>query len=245
MSNKFNIRIHFMRGDEVKYISHLDIMRTFGRAMRRAGIPVAYTQGFNPQPIIVFGLPLAVGVTSLAEYADIELSEAVNPIDLKDTLNKELPVGLRIIDAVVMHDQKNIMSSVYMASYEIFVYTEKVEVINKKDVVIIKIKKLLRKDKIEIEKEGKKGIKEIDIKPMIFDVDVKDMDKMNFLGNKYADYRDIYKITAMLRAGGEANLKPDLFISAINKYTDLDLKIIRIHRTGLFINRDGVLEKPM
>ncbi|NMB96032.1 MAG: DUF2344 domain-containing protein [Clostridiaceae bacterium] len=248
--NKFNIRIHFIRGEEVKFISHLDIMRTFGRAMRRAKIPVAYTQGFNPQPIIVFGLPLSVGVTSLTEYADIELTETVSPEGLKDTLNKELPAGLKILNADVKHDQKNIMSLIYAASYEIFVCTEnnettsKIETTNKNDITN-KIKKFLKKDTIEAIKEGKKGTKEIDIKPMIFDLDIKTMDKINMISNKYIDRGDVYKITALLRAGGEANLKPDLLISAINKHTDLDLKIIRIHRTGLFINKDGILVKPL
>jgi len=147
------------------------------------------------------------------------------------------------------------MSLVYMASYEIFVYVEKNEIINKgeviidkmnenKDEIIYKIKKLLRKDMITVVKEGKKGTKEINIKPLIVDLEIKFMDDLNVIKEKN-DNRKIYKITAMLRAGGEANLKPDLLISAINKHTDLSLKIIRIHRTGLFINKDGVLEKPM
>lgn len=226
-----------MRGEEVKFISHLDIMRVFGRAMRRAKIPVAYTQGFNPQPIIVFGLPLSVGVTSLAEYADIELTETMKPSELKDTLNKELPVGLRILDAAVRSDKKNIMSLIYMASYEIFVYT-------KSDDVISKVKRFLKKDIIETQKESKRGTRQIDIKPMIFDLDIKAMEKVNVAVSADVD-KDIYKLTAMLRAGGEANLKPDLLISAINEYTDLGLEIARIHRTGLFINKDGVLERPI
>lgn len=226
-----------MRGEEVKFISHLDIMRVFGRAMRRAKIPVAYTQGFNPQPIIVFGLPLSVGVTSLAEYADIELTEAMKPTDLKDVLNKELPLGLRIFDAAVKRNENNIMSLIYMASYEIFVYTKSHDVISK-------VKRFLKKDIIETQKESKRGTRQIDIKPMIFDLDIKAMEKVNVAVSADVD-KDIYKLTAMLRAGGEANLKPDLLISAINEYTDLGLEIARIHRTGLFINKDGVLERPI
>lgn len=67
------IRIKYIKGEQVKYISHLDILRTLNRVLKRAELPVAYSQGYNPHPLVSFGLPLSVGVTSEAEYADIDL----------------------------------------------------------------------------------------------------------------------------------------------------------------------------
>ena len=72
------LRVKFTRGEEVKYISHLDMLKVFERALRRANIPIAYNKGFNPRPQIVFGLPLSVGVTSESEYADLEIYEKNN-----------------------------------------------------------------------------------------------------------------------------------------------------------------------
>lgn len=244
------IRIEFMRGEEVKFISHLDIMRTFERAIRRAGIPIEYSQGFNPKPSIIFGLPLSVGVTSLTEYADIGLIEELSPSQLKDKLNRELPKSLKIFKAEVRQDKKNIMSLIYMASYEIFV--DATEDLNDIGIEII-IKKFMKKDTIAALKYGKKGTREIDIRPMIYDLSTKTIDAFNIDMplNKDEDKDEdknntcIYKITALLRAGGEANLKPELLIEALNKHMNLNLKLARIHRTGLFINKNGILERPL
>ena len=75
-----DVRLKYERGKEVVFISHLDLMRAFSRAFRRARIPIAYTKGFNPHAIMVFGLPLQVGVTSESEYLDISLDVSPSPI---------------------------------------------------------------------------------------------------------------------------------------------------------------------
>jgi radical SAM-linked protein len=62
----YSIRVKFERSQEVKFISHLDMMKAFERALRRAGLPIGYSKGFNPHPLMVFGLPLSVGMTSQA-----------------------------------------------------------------------------------------------------------------------------------------------------------------------------------
>ena len=111
------IRFKFIRGEQVKYISHLDLMRTFERAIRRANIPVRYSQGFNPHPSIVFGLPLSVGVTSEAEYADVEIDGELAPPVFLQQLNSQLPEGLKVTDAKESGAKSNIMASVAFASY--------------------------------------------------------------------------------------------------------------------------------
>ena len=116
-----NIRAKFTRGEEVKYISHLDMMKMFERALRRSGLPVYYSQGFNPHPQIVFGLPLSVGVTSEAEYVDIVFSEDVEPRQFVEDLNRQLPDGLKILEANVKTSKSNIMATITKASYEVLV----------------------------------------------------------------------------------------------------------------------------
>ncbi len=93
------IRLSFSRGDEVKYISHLDLMRLWHRALRRAGMPLAYSQGYNPQPRIAIAAPLAVGVTSEAELVDIFLARKVSLSFFERMLGEQLPDGVNIVNA--------------------------------------------------------------------------------------------------------------------------------------------------
>ena len=90
------LRLRFSRGDEVKYISHLDLMRLFQRALRRADLPVAITQGFSPHPKISVKRALKLGAESPGEELTVHLSKAVEPALFAESLNKNLPEGVRI-----------------------------------------------------------------------------------------------------------------------------------------------------
>jgi radical SAM-linked protein len=114
-----SIRVRFVRGNEVKFISHLDLMKVFERALRRSRLPIAYSQGFNPHPQMVFGLPLSVGVTSSCEYADFELSYELAAEDFTARLNMQLPKGLHITRAGQIGTKNNIMKSVAAAAYNV------------------------------------------------------------------------------------------------------------------------------
>ena len=81
-----------------RFISHLDLLRTFGRAARRAGLPLAFTQGFNPHPKITFAAPLAVGISGEAEFADLELTEKIPAPFVARALSDALPEGLRVLE---------------------------------------------------------------------------------------------------------------------------------------------------
>jgi radical SAM-linked protein len=92
------LRIRFKRGPEVKYISHLDIIRVWVRAFRRAGIELAYSEGFNPHPRISLAAPLATGVTGDAELMDVYISDAVSPHNFTDAVNRQMPTGMQILN---------------------------------------------------------------------------------------------------------------------------------------------------
>jgi len=87
------LRLEFSRGRRMAYLSHLDLMRLFSRALRRGGIPVSYTTGFNPRAQMVFGLPLQVGMTGEAEYLDIILDAPAGDAPAADTTAADTPVG--------------------------------------------------------------------------------------------------------------------------------------------------------
>lgn len=91
------LRIKYRRGHGVKFISHLDIAHVLRRALSRAGILPAYTQGFSPRPKISLGIPLAVGHLSETEYADVTLAEPTAPERFMTRLNEVLPEGLQVL----------------------------------------------------------------------------------------------------------------------------------------------------
>src|SRR3989304_2795100 len=91
------LRVRFRRGQELKFISHLDIIRLWQRAFHRAAIPLAYSGGFSPHPRISLAVPLAVGVTSEAELMDVFCTKRVSPHGFVASINQELPTGIEIL----------------------------------------------------------------------------------------------------------------------------------------------------
>lgn len=93
------IKIKYTKGEEVKFISHRDLMRVFQRAIRRAEIPITYSQGFNPHMKISWGNALKLGRTSDNEYAVLHIESWIKPQELMRRLNQELPKGIEILEA--------------------------------------------------------------------------------------------------------------------------------------------------
>jgi radical SAM-linked protein len=103
------IRAKYTKTGHLVYLSHLDLVRLFERAFRRASIPLAFTQGFNPHPIIAFAAPLSVGISSTSEYVEVVLSEAMDPTVFMVRMNDTLPNDIRIL-AAVQKDEKTTLS---------------------------------------------------------------------------------------------------------------------------------------
>lgn len=91
----------------MKYISHLDLMRLFMRAMRRAGLPVKFSEGFSPHPKISIKRALKLGLESDSEEASVVMRERISPEEFKQRLNKQLPEGIRLGEAE-SDEQRNI-----------------------------------------------------------------------------------------------------------------------------------------
>ncbi len=156
MNNNYYLR--YEKTEKTKYVSHLDFVRMFGRAMRRAHLPIAFSEGFNPHPLLTFALPLSVGYTSECEILEIVLTEVVSPEEIMEKLNSVLPEGVKILSA---HVGKSNMKKLDIAHYE--VYPEKTPA-GVLDFLLLK--------EIFIEKKTKSGIKEVDIRPDIKDIKV-------------------------------------------------------------------------
>jgi radical SAM-linked protein len=120
------LRIRFSRREEIKFISHLDIMRLWQRALQRAEIPLAYTEGFSPHPRISLAAPLAVGVTSQAELMDVFCSTWVSPHFFTNAVSQQLPAGIEILQVFsVAPTIPSLQSQVGYAEYEVELETEK------------------------------------------------------------------------------------------------------------------------
>ena len=156
MNNNYYLR--YEKTENVKYVSHLDFVRMFGRALRRAHLPIAYSEGFNPHPLLGFALPLSVGYTSECEILEIALTEEIPTEEIVERFNSVLPDGVKILSA---HEGKSNMKKLDIALYQVF--PEKTP---------SGIAEFLAMDKILIEKKTKSGIKETDIRPDIKDIKV-------------------------------------------------------------------------
>jgi len=114
------LRVKFEKGDEVKLISHLNLIKVFVQALRRSGLPVAYSEGFSPHPRVSFGPPLTLGIKSKGEFADLVLEKAIDKDEFKIRFNKELPEGLKIMEVgEVPRESKSLMAIIDIATYKI------------------------------------------------------------------------------------------------------------------------------
>ena len=209
-------RVKYSKNEDVKYVGHLDAMRTFIRCIKRTCIPIKYSKGFNPRVQISFALPLGVGVTSESEYFDLEVESKMNEAMFVAELNSTLPLGFRALGVTYIDDtdKRSLMSLVKEAIYEI-------EIQNDGD--INKLKEIFSKDEILIEKETKdKKKKTINLKNYILDIDIKPAKE------------DKKLITVHGKAGSVDNLNPMYIIEAIEKNIG-ELKDYNIHRKELIL----------
>ena len=214
-------RIRYTKGEQVKFISHLDMLKVFSRAAIREDIPVYYSEGFNPHPDFVFGLPLAVGVTSDAEYVDTTLTEDWDPEKVMEKFNNTLPQGIRVTECKALEPGAgNIMASVTSSSYYVMCKLSS-EGRDAQECFGL-IKEVFDKhEPLIVAKRSKKGTKDVDIMPMIFDIQGE------------ASENGLFRIYIVTSAGNEATLRPELAISGLSGACNVTAEIISIHRLSL------------
>ncbi|MDE6723388.1 MAG: TIGR03936 family radical SAM-associated protein [Eubacterium sp.] len=209
------VRLIFSKTDRCKYISHLDINRCMSRALSRAGIPLWFTEGFNPHPYMSFSLPLSLGVESYCESVDLRITGDISNQEIKDNINKMLPTGIQILDIIDnFRDSSEIAFSDYFYKFEF----------KDNESALKRINEVLSSDEIIAEKKAKKGkrriVKETNLKPFIdkYNISIRDNDII---------------LNIRLAAGNEKNLNPTLLFDTIIKCIDMDFEWRSISRIAL------------
>lgn len=161
------IRIKFAKYGTMKFIGHLDMMRFFQKAIRRADIDIKYSEGFSPHQIMSFAAPLGVGIESQGEYMDIEVLSMTSTEDMKNALNQVMVEGVEVLSVTILPDHvKNAMSSVAAASYSLRMKDGSFPIDNLEG----KIQDFCRQDTIPYTKETKKSVVELDLKEGIYEL---------------------------------------------------------------------------
>ncbi len=155
----------FEKGERIRFVSHLDIQRTFQRAFRRADIPLAYSQGFNPHPQLSFAAALSLGYTSEAEWFDVKLAEEMEPDAFSAAVNAALPAGFRILEALAAPDSLPALSALMAAaSYTVRIFPEGLS-----SDMLVRVFNTMAEGPILVEKRTKGGMKTVDIRPLLLD----------------------------------------------------------------------------
>lgn len=226
MTNQhIKVRIKFSKHSSMIFIGHLDIMRYFQKAMRRADIDIAYSAGFNPHQIMSFAAPLGVGLYSNGEYLDIEMNTPINSQLMMDRLNQVMVEGIDILSVKKLPEHAgNAMASVAAAGYLVAFRKGHEPAFNYEK----KLPKFFLKEQILVMKKTKKSEKELDLKPFIYELSIRDG-----------------QIYMLVDASSSGNIKPSLVMEAFykeNGQTPSEFDFI-ITREDTYTNL-GTVKKP-
>ena len=212
------LRLKFSKNGPIKFIGHLDVMRYFQKAIRRAEIDVKYSEGFSPHQVISFAQPLSVGATSDGEYMDMTVNSMISKEDVMNRLNAVMNEGIEILAIEELTEgEEKAMTAAYAARYNI-----KFRENSKPDFDWIKeFKKYLSNDKLPAIKKTKSGEKEIDMKPMIFEFSFDEKDE---------------SVNLLLSMSSLATLKPALLFSGFFESLSKEFApvILDIHRIDIY-----------
>lgn len=197
------VRIWFSKTGSVKYVSHLDIMRCMTRAVRRARIPLWYTEGFNPHPYLNFLQPLPLGVEGMNEPLDIRIEGEITDREITDRLNDVLPAGITV-ERVTQPYMKQ--TDIAYAEYEIY--------FEKEDNILSCLERAMESGALTCEKMGKvngrKRIKQVDVSENI---------------KKYSleEREDAVVMNVVFPCGNTKNVNPMNLMAAVNTYLGTDI----------------------
>lgn len=217
------VRLNFSKTGRAIYISHLDINRMMTRAVRRAKLPMWYTEGFNPHPYLTFALPLSLGQSSDCEYMDIRIEGDITDEEIMNRLNAVLPEGVKILSvSAPVYDAKEIEKALYFVKL-IFKDAETSKSFAERAQTLAEGEELLA------EKRGKKGhrkvMKQINLIDFIYDM-------------KFSTADNIVNLQCVLAAGNTNNLNPTLLVETLEKEIGIEHEMEYIVRRKL-ITKDN------
>jgi radical SAM-linked protein len=207
-SARQRVRIVFARGENVRYVGHLDMVRTWERIIRRAGLPIAYSEGFNPRPRLTFASALQVGCTSDDEVLDVILAHHLDLSEIRHMLDRALPEGLRVVEVSEVPYSAPALQTQINASEFFAAVDQPIEELR------VRVQALLDAPRIERRRRDKT----YDLRALIHDMWVE--------GGEGA----AAGIGMKLAAGESGTGRPDEVVSALG----LSITEVRIHRRRLF-----------
>lgn len=230
MSERIKVRVKFSKHGALKFIGHLDIMRYFQKVFRRSGIDIAYTEGFSPHQVMSFAAPLGVGLESDGEYMDVELNSMESTDDIKRRMNEQMAEGMEVLSVTVLPERSgSAMAAVAAAGYYISFRDGFEPVQGWREA----IKEFLSAEQILVEKQTKKSVLKIDLKPSIYDFRLSSYQRKNCL-------------YLMVNASSAGNIKPAMVMEAMFQKLGLpyDASKMMITREDTYLNR-GTEEEPV
>ncbi|MBQ2275753.1 MAG: TIGR03936 family radical SAM-associated protein [Lachnospiraceae bacterium] len=198
------IRIKFTKTGSLRFIGHLDVMRYFQKAFRRAKVDIAYSQGFSPHQILSFAAPLGIGLTSEGEYLDAEFHTTKSSKEMIEIINQCMVEEIQIREFKLLDDNAaNAMSSVAAADYVVTIKEEYYD-----ETFFNQLEEFGKQSVISIVKKTKRSEKEMDIKPMIYEL------------RKEGENSVFMKVAT----GSVENLKPELVMKAYCDFCEKEWK---------------------
>ena len=211
----------FEKGESVRWLGHLDILRTFERAIRRAELPIAFSNGFNPRERLFFASALSTGVTGEAEVAALELTE-LTPVDtIVDRLNLAFPQGIRVHRCEQIPDigSRDILNAYLRADYEVVCVLPEMATL---DVIQAAIDQLMAQSELPVTREREGRVKSVDIRPGLY--------ALELLPDR--THADRLKLSMSVALGESGNTKPSEVIATLAQRLP-GLAVRRIHRKRL------------
>lgn len=196
-----NVRIWFEKKGTARYISHLDLTRCMSRALKLSGLPVWYTEGFNPRIYMTYSMPLSLGVQGERECMDIRLTEDVPFDNVVRCLNEKLPPDINVFAAAEPVEK---FDEIAYGDYEMYLEHDSSEKLKET------LSALLNRDELLVMKHGKKGDKQIDIKP---DFESAVME---------CESKEILKVSLRLPCSVSGSVNPSLLLEALKNYENLE-----------------------
>lgn len=223
------LRVCFSKGERVCFLSHLDLMKALIRAMRRASIPFAFSKGYNPRPKIAMGPPLPVGITSEAEYMDVDLKEEVSIIDFSKALTRELPADLNLKQVTPIVEGPSLMALLDTACYHIPFPTQ----IEREDQEE-RFTKLYARGDLQVLRRKKKKSKTVDLRPLIKRFELTPLEK-------------VLEVKMYVSIGNSGNVRPQELLEIMPKVIH-GLKrpsLTEVKRVGLYYEKEGSFLTPV
>lgn len=196
-----NVRIWFEKKGAARYISHLDLTRNMARGLKLSGLPVWYTEGFNPRIYMTYAMPLSLGVCGERECMDIRLTEEVPYSELTVRLNTCLPRGLRALEA---GEPAGKFEEIQYGEYEMALEGGAPAVLEEK------VCSLLERETVLVRKHTKKGDKDFDIKP-------------DFANTRIVPQKDGLLLHLCLPCSVAGSTNPSLLLEALKQYEGIEL----------------------